>query len=424
MYKKFLSLTKNLTVSLEKGLNFLTTQENNPLYFHGALPLYTFWFLIFSGIMLWMYYIPTLDRAWTSVNYITSLPVFLKDASGQLLLKNGIPVVDAVSPATGIPYGAVVRGIHRWGAAAMMITILLHMLRVYFTDRHRAWRWLPWVSGVMLLMCVLFVGITGYLLVWDARAYSLVVSTQAWLEAVPLIGQGLSTFFIGGDAIRDFTLTRFFFFHIGGATFIFWLIWMHFIRLHEPVVTPSRAVNFLTLGFILVAAGVYPAVNVTNDLIAQYPVLAGDKGFIASDAPAQIGYLVDVIRYDAWYLFPYYLIEKVGVNWAWLILGGTTILLFVAPFYPKDRRDNIAEVIEAKCTGCTFCALDCPFEAITMVERAPGSKFKFIAVVFAPRCSECGICVGACPFQAIELPNTLAKTIEADVLALLKTGAQ
>ena len=59
-----------------------------------------------------------------------------------------------------------------------------------------------------------------------------------------------------------------------------------------------------------------------------------------------------------------------------------------------------------------------------MVERAPGSKFKFIAVVFAPRCSECGICVGACPFQAIELPNTLAKTIEADVLALLKTGAQ
>ncbi len=77
MYKKFLSLTKNLTVSLEKGLNFLTTQENNPLYFHGALPLYTFWFLIFSGIMLWMYYIPTLDRAWTSVNYITSLQVFM-----------------------------------------------------------------------------------------------------------------------------------------------------------------------------------------------------------------------------------------------------------------------------------------------------------------------------------------------------------
>ena len=418
MYKKFLTLTKNLTVSLEKALNFLTTQENNPLYFHGALPLYTFWFLIFSGIMLWMYYIPTLDRAWTSVNYITSLPVI------HQVMKDGHPIWQtvAISPATGIPYGAVVRGIHRWGAAAMMITTLLHMLRVYFTDRHRSWRWLPWVSGVLLLICVLFVGITGYLLVWDARAYYLVVATQRWLEALPLIGQALSNFMVGGDAIRDFTLTRFFFFHIGGATFLFWLIWMHFIRLELPVVTPSRAVNFLTLGFILVAAGVYPAVNVTQALIAKYPVLAGDVRYIASDAPAQIGVLVDTIRYDAWYLFPYYLIEKVGVNWTWVILGGATILLFVAPFYPKDARDNIAEVIDAKCTGCTFCSLDCPFEAITMVERAPGSKFKLIAVVFAPRCSECGICVGSCPFQAIELPNTHSKTIEGDVLALLKAG--
>ena len=87
------------------------------------------------------------------------------------------------------------------------------------------------------------------------------------------------------------------------------------------------------------------------------------------------------------------------------------------------RRDNLAQVVEAKCTGCTFCSLDCPFEAITMQERAPGSKFKLIAVVQEARCSECGVCVGACPFQAIELPNTHSKTIEAEVLDLLKQGA-
>ena len=63
MYRKFLSLLKNITVSFEKMINFLTTQEHNPLYFHGAIPLYIFWFLIFSGILLWMYYIPTLERA-------------------------------------------------------------------------------------------------------------------------------------------------------------------------------------------------------------------------------------------------------------------------------------------------------------------------------------------------------------------------
>jgi ferredoxin len=190
-------------------------------------------------------------------------------------------------------------------------------------------------------------------------------------------------------------------------------------------VTPGRATNFLVIGFILVAAGTVPAINITRELLARYgadPRIAAQAAYVASDAPAQIGSLVDTIRYDAWYLFPYWLIQNFGVTWAWLILGGAVALLVVAPFYPRDRRANIAEVVEAKCTGCTFCSLDCPFEAITMVERAPGSKFKQIAVVQAERCSECGICVGACPFQAIELPELHSKTIEADLLALVKKG--
>jgi len=410
MYKKFLRLTKSLTVTFEKVLNLVTTQEHNPLYFHGALPLYTFWLLIFSGILLWMYYIPTLDRAWSSVNYISALPT----------------PGDPIDLAGGIPYGAVVRGIHRWGAAAMMIVTLLHMLRVYFTDRHRSWRWLPWVSGVALLLVVLMVGLSGYLLVWDARAYYLVVATQHFFMAIPAIGSSLAAFLVGGDGITDYTLTRFLFFHVGTACFIFWLIWMHFIRLKEPVVTPSRATNFLLMGFILLAAGTLPAINITHELLVRYgndPRIASQAAYVASDAPAQIGLLVDTIRYDAWYMFPYWLIQNLGVTWAWLILGGATALLCVAPFYPKDRRANIAEVIEAKCTGCTFCSLDCPFEAITMVDRGPGSKFKQIAVVQAARCSECGICVGACPFQAIELPELHSKTIEADLLSLLNKGA-
>jgi NAD-dependent dihydropyrimidine dehydrogenase PreA subunit len=199
-------------------------------------------------------------------------------------------------------------------------------------------------------------------------------------------------------------------------------MWVHFIRLKYPVVTPSRSTNFLVLGFILVAAGAIPAINITQELVAKYPSLSDQAAYIASDAPANIGTLVSNVRYDAWYMFPYYLIEKLGITGAWWILGVSTLLLIVAPFYPKDRRDNIAEVIEAKCTGCTFCSLDCPFEAITMQDRAPGSKFKLIAVVQEARCSECGICVGSCPFQAIELPNMDSKVIDGDILALLKQG--
>lgn len=410
MYRKFLSLLKNLTVSFEKMVNKLTTQEHNPLYFHGAIPLYIFWFLIFSGILLWTYYIPTLERAWSSVNYISALPV----------IQQG--VVDPSIASSGIPYGSIIRGIHRYGAAGIMIGTILHMVRVYFTDRHRSWRWLPWVSGVALLILVLFVGITGYLLVWDNRAYALTIWTQSFLAALPLFGPGLASFFIGGTGITDYTLTRFFFFHIGSASLIFYLMWLHFVRLKYPVVTPSRSTNFLVIGFILVAAGAIPAINITEDLVARYPSLQDQAAYVASDAPAAIGSIVSNIRYDVWYMFPYYLIEKIGVTGTWLVLSISTVLLIVAPFYPKDRRDNIAEVIEAKCTGCTFCSLDCPFEAITMQERGPGSKFKLIAVVQSARCSECGICVGSCPFQAIELPNMDSKSIDADVLALLNQG--
>ncbi|MFM8430530.1 MAG: cytochrome b N-terminal domain-containing protein, partial [Holophagaceae bacterium] len=319
MYRKFLSLLKNITVSFEKMINFLTTQEHNPLYFHGAIPLYIFWFLIFSGILLWMYYIPTLERAWSSVNYISALPIIQKGT------------VSLADPASGIPYGSIIRGIHRYGAAGMMIATILHMLRVYFTDRHRSWRWFPWITGVALLVLVLFVGITGYLLVWDNRAYALTVWTQSFIAAIPLIGASLSNFFIAGDVITDYTLIRFFFFHVGGAALIFVLMWTHFIRLKYPVVTPSRSTNFLVLGFILVAAGAIPAINITQELIAKYPSLSDQAAYIASDAPANIGSLVSNVRYDVWYMFPYYLIEKLGITGAWWVLGVSTILLIVAP---------------------------------------------------------------------------------------------
>lgn len=405
MYRRFLRLTKHLSVSLEKGLNLLTTQEHNPLYFHGALPLYAFWLLLFSGILLWMYYIPTLDRAWSSVNYISALPT----------------PFSPVDPEGGIPYGSLVRGIHRWGAAAMMILTILHMLRVYFTDRHRSWRWLPWVTGVALLGLVLGIGLTGYVLVWDARAYYLVSATQRLLSVVPLAGDALASFLVGGEGITDYTLTRFLFLHVGGAVLLFVLLWMHFIRLKRPVATPSRAVNFLLVGAILVAAGTLPAINITRELLTRYghdPRIAAQAAYVASDAPARIGTLVETIRYDAWYLFPYWLYQHLGAAWTWLILGAAVGLLAVAPFYPADRRANIAEVVEAKCTGCTFCSLDCPFEAITMVPRE--GKFKLLAQVEAARCSECGICVGACPFQAIELPERHSRAVEADLLDLVK----
>jgi heterodisulfide reductase subunit A-like polyferredoxin len=70
----------------------------------------------------------------------------------------------------------------------------------------------------------------------------------------------------------------------------------------------------------------------------------------------------------------------------------------IEPFAP-------AEVVNDKCTGCSFCDKDCPYEAIEMVPAPAGSRFKLRATVLSYRCSGCGLCVGACAFDAIDLPE-------------------
>src|SRR5271168_3013376 len=119
--KVYTDPVNTLTLWLEHGTNYLLTSKYNPFYYHGALPQFYLWVLYLSGLLLFAYYIPTIDNAyssehlinaWTSVDYITN----------------------------HIPFGAVIRGIHRYAGDAMVITILLHMLRVWITDRYRQYR--------------------------------------------------------------------------------------------------------------------------------------------------------------------------------------------------------------------------------------------------------------------------------------------
>ncbi|HNB17784.1 MAG TPA: 4Fe-4S dicluster domain-containing protein, partial [Candidatus Obscuribacter sp.] len=80
-----------------------------------------------------------------------------------------------------------------------------------------------------------------------------------------------------------------------------------------------------------------------------------------------------------------------------------------------------AEVVLNKCTGCSFCSKDCPYQAIEMVPAPAGSRFKLLATVKAYRCSGCGVCVGACAFDAIDLPNLLDTDVTAKIKALAET---
>lgn len=227
-------------LALELLINKVMSSKYNPLYYHGALPQFYLWVLFLSGLLLFAYYIPTVDsaylskamiNAWTSVQYITS---------------------------SKLPFGAVVRGIHRYAGDAMVITILLHMIRVWFTDRYRQYRWVQWLTGIILLVMVLFVGQTGYYLVWDERSLLLTRMTVGSFDAIPVIGPWLKGWFLNGNSISNLTMSNFLFIHIGLSFTLLFGLWLHYVRMTRPVLTPPPAINYVLVALVLMFVFAFP----------------------------------------------------------------------------------------------------------------------------------------------------------------------
>ena len=374
----------DLTLAIEKATNAVLTNKYNPFYYHGALPQFYLWVLFLSGLLLFAYYIPTIDNAyfsenlvnaWTSVDYITDT----------------------------LPFGAVVRGIHRYAGDAMVITIVLHALRVWVTDRYRQYRWTQWVTGIVLLLMVLFIGQTGYYLVWDERSLVLTRMTSSALEALPFVGPGLKAWFLNGAAITNLTLSNFLFIHIGLSFSLLFGLWLHYVRMTRPVITPPPAINYILVAVLLVFVFLLP---------------------ITSGKMADINAQPTSFEIDWFFLWPYWLLAHMDTTMYWFVMIGGSVALCLVPFpslYKAAHPVEAAEVVLNKCTGCSFCSKDCPYQAIEMVPAPAGSRFKLLATVKAYRCSGCGVCVGACAFDAIDLPNLLDTDVTAKIKALAET---
>lgn len=361
-----------LILHFEDAINKAMTSKYNPFYYHGALPQFFLWVLFLSGLLLFAYYIPTIDNAYSSERLI-----------------NAFTSVDYIT--NQIPFGAVVRGIHRYAGDAMVLTIVLHALRVWFTDRYRQYRWLQWFSGILLLLFVLFIGQTGYYLVWDERSLVLTRMTCYAMEALPVIGPGLKAWFINGEAITNLTLSNYLFIHIGLSFFLLFGLWLHYVRMARPVVTPPPVINYAMMAILML-------------VVFLNPINMGHMANL-TQSPSKF-------EIDWFFLWPYAMLTSMDPTMFWLVMVGLTVFLSLLPlpFLTSGMSGNVlkpvdvAEVVANKCTGCSFCDKDCPYEAIEMVPAPAGSRFKLLATVLPHRCSSCGLCVGACAFDAIDLP--------------------
>ncbi|MBW1842151.1 MAG: cytochrome b N-terminal domain-containing protein, partial [Deltaproteobacteria bacterium] len=163
-----------------------------PTYTFG-LGLISFFLLlitIVSGILLMIYYSPSLEHAYNSVKDINYV-VF----SGRLL-----------------------RNVHKWAGEGMIIAVMLHMARVLYTGSYKQGREFNWVIGVALLALTFVLNFTGYLLPWDQLSYwALVIGSniaQSPKEITDILGVTQYFDVLGGSVPGEVTLVRVYFLHI------------------------------------------------------------------------------------------------------------------------------------------------------------------------------------------------------------------
>ena len=171
-------LQKLLKKPVPKRLNFL--------YCFGGMTFLLFVIQVVTGILLAIYYKPSAADAYTSVKFITNT----------------------------VPLGWLIRQIHAWGANLMIITVLIHMGRVYFHGAFKNPRELNWMVGVVLLALTMGFGFTGYLLPWDQKSFwGTTIGTEV-AGGVPLIGSYLLVLLRGSQNVTGDTLTRFYSVHV------------------------------------------------------------------------------------------------------------------------------------------------------------------------------------------------------------------
>ncbi|MFM8322007.1 MAG: cytochrome bc complex cytochrome b subunit [Chloroflexota bacterium] len=152
----------------------------------GFFTAFFFFVELFTGLILMIYYTPSPEKAYTSI---------------LNLLNN-------------VPFGQMLRDIHRLGAEGMVIFTALHMLRTFLTGSYKKDRSFTWLTGVALLGITMFLSFSGYLLPWDQLAYWAVTVGTSMAEAAPLFGNEVNLLMRGAPDIAANGLLRFYLLHV------------------------------------------------------------------------------------------------------------------------------------------------------------------------------------------------------------------
>ena len=296
-------------------------------YYFGGMTLFLFVVQVVTGILLLLYYRPSAENAFESVQFIV----------------------------TEVQFGWLIRSIHSWSANLLIATLFIHLFSVFFLRAYYRPREMTWVSGVVLLFIAICFGFSGYLLPWNKLAFFATKVGTEIAGVVPVIGHPVLRFLRGGDDVTGATLTRFFGFHVAvlpATATVFLAIHVLLVQLHGMSVPPSlkkqelRKMKFIPNFLLRDLIGWILAIGVLAALAALFPWELGEKADPFAPAPAGI-------KPEWYFLFMFQTLKLLPAKILWFdgeVLGImafniVALLLFVVPFVDRDPQNKRRRLI-------------------------------------------------------------------------------
>lgn len=292
-------------------------------YYLGGATLFLFAIQVVTGILLLLYYRPTEEAAFASVQFIM----------------------------TKVRFGWLIRSVHSWSANLMVLSCFIHMFSTFLLKAYRYPREFTWITGSLLLFLTMAFGFSGYLLPWNEISYfGTRVATES-IASIPVIGHYLLVFFRGGEDVSGATLTRFFGFHVAVLPLLLTMILIvHLLMVQVQGMSvplsvekkpgpPTKTSPFFPNFILKDCLGWLITLGLLAMLAALYPWELGVKADPFAPAPAGIKpewyflFLFQTLK-----LIPATIFSLSGEMIAVMTFGVVGILWALVPFI--DRRAN------------------------------------------------------------------------------------
>jgi cytochrome b6 len=317
-----------------EGLRQLASKKRVPIhratyyYYFGGMALFLFMVQIVTGILLSLYYKPSPDQAFESVQAIM----------------------------TEVDFGWLIRSAHSWSANLLVGVLLLHLLTTYLMRAYRRPREITWLTGLLLLGLFMAFGFSGYLLPWNELAFFATRVGTAIVGVVPVIGHNLLLLARGGEDVTGDTLARFYSLHVvvlpmltfallGGHLY---LVQKHGMSVPEDkgsdgvLKEKSRSMPFVPHFLLRDMVGWYLALALLAALAALFPWELGEKADPFASAP-------EGIRPEWYFLFmfqtlkllPAYVGPFEGEVLGVLFFGLCGVVVLLTPFLDRGRHSRM-----------------------------------------------------------------------------------